>query len=147
MTQEEFEDAVAAALESLPDDVADLIENVDILVEDFPSRRQMRENGIRNRYGLLGLYEGVPLPDRTYGYGNAAPSSTRSATTSASATSGSTTTASSLHPRPLSPSGGDMREGARREARERPQGAAPSHHPPPPSFGGRRSDPATPHLT
>ena len=73
MTLEEFEDAVAAALESLPDDVAELIENVDILIEDFPSRRQMRENGIRNRYGLLGLYEGVPLPDRTYGYGNVLP--------------------------------------------------------------------------
>ena len=47
MTLEEFEDAVAAALESLPEDVAELIENVDILIEDFPSRRQMRENGIR----------------------------------------------------------------------------------------------------
>ena len=73
MTLEEFEDSVAAALESLPEDVAELIENVDILVEDFPSRRQMRENGIRSRYGLLGLYEGVPLPDRTYGYGNVLP--------------------------------------------------------------------------
>ena len=73
MTLEEFEESVAAALDSLPDDVASLIENVDILVQDFPTRTQMRENRIRSRYGLLGLYEGVPLPDRGYGYGNVLP--------------------------------------------------------------------------
>ena len=73
MTLEDFENSVAEALDSLPEDVAGLIENIDILVQDFPSRNQMRENGIRDRFGLLGLYEGVPLPDRGHGYGNVLP--------------------------------------------------------------------------
>lgn len=73
MTLEEFEGSVAQAFESLPSDVADLIENIDILIQDFPTPNQMQENGIGSQYGLLGLYEGIPLPDRGHGYGNVLP--------------------------------------------------------------------------
>ena len=55
-----FEQMVATALDSLPREFADLIENVAILVEPGPGPR-----------GLLGLYEGVPLTSRTTSYAGA----------------------------------------------------------------------------
>jgi predicted Zn-dependent protease with MMP-like domain len=49
-----FEDHVRAALDSLPPNVADALRNVAVVVED--------ENA--DDPDLLGLYEGVPLPER-----------------------------------------------------------------------------------
>jgi len=53
-----FEDLVADALESIPEELADLMENVAVIVEtDAPERR------------LLGRYTGVPLTARNEAYG------------------------------------------------------------------------------
>ena len=49
-----IEDHVRAALDSLPPEVADALRNVAVVVED--------ENA--DDPDLLGLYEGVPLPER-----------------------------------------------------------------------------------
>jgi predicted Zn-dependent protease with MMP-like domain len=50
-----FEDHVRAALDSLPEDLARALENVAVVVEDeHPDDPD-----------LFGLYEGVPLPERT----------------------------------------------------------------------------------
>ena len=56
MTREEFEGAVADALDLLPQDLARLIDNVVVLVEDEPPEGEEPD--------LLGLYEGVPLTER-----------------------------------------------------------------------------------
>jgi len=63
VTETEFEDAVADALASLPPDLRDFMSNVAIVVEDEPPP------GSR----LLGLYEGVPLTQRTSGYAGVPP--------------------------------------------------------------------------
>ena len=59
----EFEDSVEAALESLPDDLREAMSNIAIVVEDEPPAGQP----------LLGLYEGIPLTERTSWYAGAAP--------------------------------------------------------------------------
>jgi len=55
MSRQEFEEAVSAALDTIPPDLADLIDNVVVLVEDDPPDGQPT---------LLGLYEGTPLTRR-----------------------------------------------------------------------------------
>ena len=61
--EEFFEDAVQAALDSLPPDLAAAVSNVEIVVEDEPPR------GLP----LLGLYQGVPLTRRTSSYAAVPP--------------------------------------------------------------------------
>lgn len=55
-----FEDHVRAALDSLPPEVADALRNVAVVVED--------QNA--DDPELLGLYEGVPLPERGHDAGS-----------------------------------------------------------------------------
>lgn len=68
MTSEQFEEIAERAFESLPDAFRHRVENVQIVVEDFPSDDAMvrTQAGRRN---LLGLYQGVPLPHRGTSYG------------------------------------------------------------------------------
>jgi predicted Zn-dependent protease with MMP-like domain len=40
------------------------MDNVDVVVEDRPSRDQLIGSGLNEDECLLGLYEGIPLPDR-----------------------------------------------------------------------------------
>lgn len=57
----EFKDLVADALDSIPEGLGRLMENVAVLIEDWPSRQQLA-----GRSGtLLGLYEGVALTRRS----------------------------------------------------------------------------------
>ncbi len=69
-----FESLVAEAIESLPDELRERMENIDVVVADRPTPRQLRVLGERQGgETLLGLYEGVPLTERTHGYGFVAP--------------------------------------------------------------------------
>ena len=52
------------ALERIPEDLRARLDNVDIVVEDMPSREQLIGSGIDDGNILLGLYEGLPLTDR-----------------------------------------------------------------------------------
>ncbi len=54
-----FEDLVADALDALPDNIARLLDNVAIVVEDEPSPEMLRETGMAPGQSLYGLYEGV----------------------------------------------------------------------------------------
>lgn len=63
-----FEQLVAEALEALPEVFRSRLENVEIVVEDWPDRRTMRLAGVRSPADLLGFYHGVPLTRRTSGY-------------------------------------------------------------------------------
>ncbi|WP_432563336.1 metallopeptidase family protein [Kineococcus sp. SYSU DK003] len=56
LSREEFEEAVADALDEIPEQLARAMDNVVVLVEDDPPA----EFGD----GLLGLYEGTPLTER-----------------------------------------------------------------------------------
>jgi predicted Zn-dependent protease with MMP-like domain len=55
MSREEFEDAVRDALDEIPEELAEQMDNVVVLVEDVPPAEDPE---------LLGLYEGVPLTER-----------------------------------------------------------------------------------
>ena len=57
--RERFEELVVEALDTLPDWVADRMENVEVLVEDRPPPGEP---------GLLGRYEGIPLTERNAAY-------------------------------------------------------------------------------
>ncbi len=63
-----FERFVAEALEALPEVFRSRLENVEIVVEDWPDRRTVRLAGVRSPADLLGFYHGVPLTRRTSNY-------------------------------------------------------------------------------
>ena len=67
LTQEEFQSLVLQAVQELPPRIMNAMENVAILVEDWPSDDVLRTTGLESRYDLLGLYAGVPLPERESG--------------------------------------------------------------------------------
>jgi len=66
-----FEELVAEAIESLPDDFKDKLNNVAVVVEDLPSPRDARRHGHGGL--LLGLYQGQPLTERDSRYGMVFP--------------------------------------------------------------------------
>ena len=71
MTREHFEELVAQAVDDLPEEFRAELENVDVVVQDYPDRRQLARIG--RGMMLLGLYEGVPQAKRTQGYGMVLP--------------------------------------------------------------------------
>ena len=73
MDREKFEWLVAKAIESLPDEFISRLENVDVVVEDYPTSKQLSSIKLRRRTQLLGLYEGVPQTRRGRQYGMAVP--------------------------------------------------------------------------
>ena len=73
MERERFEEIVTSVISNLPEEFRELLDNVDIIVEDWPSRYQLGKLHIRSRYDLLGLYEGVPRTIRGQNYNLALP--------------------------------------------------------------------------
>jgi len=73
MDRERFEWLVARAVDSLPDEFQAKLKNVDVVVEDWPTRGQLAKVGLKRDYTLLGLYEGVPLTKRGSHYGLVPP--------------------------------------------------------------------------
>ena len=69
MDRERFEQLVARAVEDLPEEFVTRLENIDVVVEDWPTRAQLASVGLRHSQTLLGLYEGVPLTKRGRHYG------------------------------------------------------------------------------
>ncbi len=67
MERPRFEQLVRQALDDLPDEIRTRMDNVDLVVEELPTRDQLVGSGLDEWEYLLGLYEGIPLPDR-YGY-------------------------------------------------------------------------------
>lgn len=75
MTDSEFESAVEEALERIPERFLDALENVAVVVEDEPNDYHLDALDDPDCLGasmvddeLLGLYDGVSLPDRADGY-------------------------------------------------------------------------------
>jgi predicted Zn-dependent protease with MMP-like domain len=68
VTRERFEEVAQHAFDSLPEKFRHNVENVQIVVEDYPSS-DARARTRSSKHGLLGLYQGVPLPHRGTSYG------------------------------------------------------------------------------
>jgi predicted Zn-dependent protease with MMP-like domain len=64
VSDEQFQQLINQALESLPGEHAANIKNVAILYEDVPTPAQRQQLALRHDQTLLGLYEGVPLSQR-----------------------------------------------------------------------------------
>jgi predicted Zn-dependent protease with MMP-like domain len=60
-----FRKNVADALEELPNEFRDKMENVEIIVEEFPDPETIQAVGATSRWNLLGLYVGVPITQRS----------------------------------------------------------------------------------
>lgn len=73
MTRQQFRQLVDDALETIPQRFRDAMQNIAIVIEDEPTPGQLEEVGIEPPDTLLGLYEGTPLTERSWGHGNALP--------------------------------------------------------------------------
>jgi predicted Zn-dependent protease with MMP-like domain len=73
MDRAQFERLVADALASIPQRFRDAMTNLAIVVEDEPARELLREMEIEPPDTLFGLYQGTPLTERRWDYGNALP--------------------------------------------------------------------------
>lgn len=75
MSQQEFEDVVGDALDRIPADLAEVMDNVVVLVQDEPDPEMLSEEDY-DEAGLptlLGLYDGVPLTERDEGWSMVLP--------------------------------------------------------------------------
>ena len=70
MEQEEFEQVAQEIYEGLPEAFRRRIENLRVVVEDYPTEELAGRVGARSKYNLLGLYQGLPLNYRTAAYGS-----------------------------------------------------------------------------
>lgn len=73
MDQKEFEKLVRTALKELPREFGDKLENVEVVIEDEADVDAARRLGLGAKGRILGLYQGVPLKDRTHYYGMVMP--------------------------------------------------------------------------
>ncbi len=73
MDRERFDELVARAVESLPEEFAGRLDNVAIIVEDYPTPARLRRTRTGRDSTLLGLYEGVPRTHRGSNYGMVLP--------------------------------------------------------------------------
>ncbi len=73
MNQEEFAQLVTRAVEDLPQEFLTRLDNVDVVVEEYPTLARLRKSGLSRGETLLGLYEGVPQTKRGSHYGMVLP--------------------------------------------------------------------------
>lgn len=73
MTRDRFQRLVEEALQYIPRRFRDEIQNVAVIVEDEPPPHILAEMEIDPPDSLYGLYQGTPLPERGWGYGNTLP--------------------------------------------------------------------------
>jgi predicted Zn-dependent protease with MMP-like domain len=73
MTRAEFERLVEEALLEIPRRFRRAMKNVAVVVEDEPPPHILEELEIEPPDSLFGLYQGTPLPERSWSYGNALP--------------------------------------------------------------------------
>lgn len=73
MTRTEFQVLVEEAIDTIPPRFAREVRNLAIVIEDHPSPALLAEMDIEPPDTVLGLYQGVPLTERQWDYGNTLP--------------------------------------------------------------------------
>ena len=73
MTRERFRVLVSEAIDTIPPRFAAAMTNIAIVVEDAATREVLDELEMERDDELFGLYQGTPLPERGWAYGNALP--------------------------------------------------------------------------
>jgi len=72
MEKKKFEQLVNRSLQRLPRKFLDALENITIEVEDEPDKELLEDMGIEDG-ALYGLYQGTPITEREWNYGNVLP--------------------------------------------------------------------------
>lgn len=73
MTRAEFERLVLEAVTLIPTRFRREMKNLALVVETEPSPELLEEMEIEPPDSLYGLYQGTPLPERTWAFGNTLP--------------------------------------------------------------------------
>lgn len=68
-----FEKLVVEALEALPPFFQARLDNIEVLIADEPTEAELAGVGLEPDELLLGLYQGIPLTERTGDYGLVLP--------------------------------------------------------------------------
>ena len=73
MTRESFRELVEEAIDTIPPKFAREVRNLAIVIEDQPTEELLEEMDMEPGESLLGLYQGTPMNERGWGYGNQLP--------------------------------------------------------------------------
>ena len=73
MTRQQFNRLVEEAIDDIPPRFREAMKNIAIVVEDEPSPALLAEMEVEPPNSLFGLYQGTPLTERSWGYGNTLP--------------------------------------------------------------------------
>ena len=68
LTDEQFDEMISKAMNELPQEYIEGLNNVAILYADEPDENQRGKAHLDDHHMLLGLYEGIPLTQRGGGY-------------------------------------------------------------------------------
>lgn len=71
--EQTFDQLVAEVMDTLPADFAAMLDNVEVIVLPHPLPQHRDAVGMKRWQTLYGLYQGVPLTERTHNYGLIAP--------------------------------------------------------------------------
>jgi predicted Zn-dependent protease with MMP-like domain len=73
MTQDHFRRLVEEAIDTIPAKFAREVRNLAIVIEERPGPEVLDEMEIEDGETILGLYQGIPLPERQSAHGNTLP--------------------------------------------------------------------------
>lgn len=73
VTEEEFQEYMESALESIPQNFKSKFENIVFIIEPYPSEHDLERLSLINKNDLLGLYSGIPYTHRNTWYAGASP--------------------------------------------------------------------------
>ena len=73
ISKEDFERCVVEALESLPRWFQERLDNVEVVVENWPDPLVLQKAGVQSPAQLLGFYHGIPQTRRPRRYGLVLP--------------------------------------------------------------------------
>jgi predicted Zn-dependent protease with MMP-like domain len=65
VSRKRFEALVAEALRGIPPDLRQALDNIEVVVDDWPTEEQLADLGLGPDDVLFGLYLGTPLPQRS----------------------------------------------------------------------------------
>lgn len=73
VSEEEFQQLMEQAMESIPKKFKERMDNIAFLVEQYPSPSDLSRLGMTNGRQLLGLYSGIPYTHRNTWYAGTMP--------------------------------------------------------------------------
>lgn len=73
MERERFEKLVRETLDGLPREFKEKLDNIEIVVEDYPDPELRKQMKLRSPLEILGLYQGIPLRRRGSYYSSVLP--------------------------------------------------------------------------